>query len=243
MFFGLPRSKRNHHQLDHCTRGSKPRLLKKPRTSNFPLKRRRLISAHAEQLGEQGLINWEVSVLHGGPFAAENKASITNNRVFREFIEIISAPGEERRKVIVTLIKKDPNAVAQKTKALKHLKKSMMAQKLHLTMINHRYRPWGEHFQPQLLPTSAKYEPKIPLASVSLVAMNYQSGHPVGNRNGRFFLPKTRRSFLQTHPNRPLLHLRCELKANHLIVITRVHRRVFQPLSKCPHPLPLPLLQ
>ncbi|KNZ56856.1 hypothetical protein VP01_2300g1 [Puccinia sorghi] len=54
-----------------------------------------------------------VSVLHGGPFAANNKVRITKNHVFCEFIEIISVPGEERKKVIVTLIEKDPNTVAK----------------------------------------------------------------------------------------------------------------------------------
>lgn len=68
---------------------------------------------NAAQLDKNGLITWEVSVPHGGAFAAKNKASINNDRVFSDFVEVISVPGEEGRKVIVTLIEKDPNAVAQ----------------------------------------------------------------------------------------------------------------------------------
>jgi len=68
---------------------------------------------NAELLDKQGAITWMASVPHGGPFVTKNKASIDNNRDFANFIEIISAPGEERHKCVVTLIEKDPKAVAQ----------------------------------------------------------------------------------------------------------------------------------
>ncbi|KNZ46880.1 hypothetical protein VP01_6878g1 [Puccinia sorghi] len=62
------------------------------------------------------IIQWLASLPHGGPFAAKNKATIHNNRSFSDFIEIVSALGEEIQKNIVILIKKDPNALAQAKK-------------------------------------------------------------------------------------------------------------------------------
>ncbi|KNZ63334.1 hypothetical protein VP01_11585g1, partial [Puccinia sorghi] len=68
---------------------------------------------NAEELDKNGMITWEVSVPHEGPFAAKNKATRYNNWVFADFIEVISKPGEDGQKVIITLIEKDPNAAAQ----------------------------------------------------------------------------------------------------------------------------------
>ncbi|KNZ54094.1 hypothetical protein VP01_3044g1 [Puccinia sorghi] len=48
-----------------------------------------------------------------GLFAARNKATLDNDWVFADFIEVISTPGKDGRKVIITLIEKDPNAAAQ----------------------------------------------------------------------------------------------------------------------------------
>ena len=68
---------------------------------------------NAELLDKQVEITWMVSVPHGGPFATKNKASIDNNCDFANFIKIISAPGEEQHKCVVTIKEKHPKAVAQ----------------------------------------------------------------------------------------------------------------------------------
>ncbi|KNZ50790.1 hypothetical protein VP01_4235g2 [Puccinia sorghi] len=76
---------------------------------------------HAEKLENNGLITWLASVPHRGPFAAKNKATIHNDRSFADFIKIVSAPGEESQKNIVTLIEKDLNAVAQETEIVANI--------------------------------------------------------------------------------------------------------------------------
>ncbi|KNZ62288.1 hypothetical protein VP01_12904g1, partial [Puccinia sorghi] len=132
----------NLHQLDHCTSKRHPPLLKIRNMSKLPSETGKIdirwdikelrfsefkqyvwqairkkdapeLGDHAKKLDNNGLITWLASVPHGGPFAAKNKATIHNEHSFADFIEIVSALGEESRKNIVTLIEKNPNAVAQ----------------------------------------------------------------------------------------------------------------------------------
>ncbi|KNZ59963.1 hypothetical protein VP01_1637g5 [Puccinia sorghi] len=68
---------------------------------------------NTKQPNKNGLITWEVSMPHGGTFEEKNKACINNAHIFSKFVKVISAPGEEGEKFIVTLIEKDSNVVAQ----------------------------------------------------------------------------------------------------------------------------------
>ncbi|KNZ47262.1 uncharacterized protein VP01_6564g1, partial [Puccinia sorghi] len=68
-----------------------------------------------------------------GPFAAKKKATIHNKHSFADFIEIVSAPGEESQKNLVTLIEKDPNSVALASFCVTSL-----------GLINNQNRPWDE---------------------------------------------------------------------------------------------------
>ncbi|KNZ48980.1 hypothetical protein VP01_5280g1 [Puccinia sorghi] len=86
---------------------------------------------NTKQLDKNGFITWEVSVPHGGTFAAKIKASINNNRFFANFVKVISAPGEKGQNLIVTLIEKDPNAVGQS----QHAKRDESENKLKMKVV------------------------------------------------------------------------------------------------------------
>ncbi|KNZ56851.1 hypothetical protein VP01_2301g4 [Puccinia sorghi] len=99
---------------------------------------------NSEELNKNGMITWEVSVPHGGPFSAKNKATINNDWVFANFIEVISMP--------------DPNAAAQKNKALK--------------MLQRKHEPEADDDQPPIPSVGGAHSAKIVANICKICAQN-----------------------------------------------------------------------
>ncbi|KNZ57539.1 hypothetical protein VP01_2132g1 [Puccinia sorghi] len=139
---------------------------------------------NARELDKNGMIPWEVSVPHGGLFAAKNKVTKDNNWVFANFIEVISTPGEDGQKVIIRLIEKDPNVVAQKNKALKILKK--------------KREPEADDDQPPIPSVGGAHSAKIVAKIRKICAQNPPCKHLTGNHKIPVFInPKNKNEFFR----------------------------------------------
>ncbi|OAV88331.1 hypothetical protein PTTG_07587 [Puccinia triticina 1-1 BBBD Race 1] len=70
---------------------------------------------------DDGKITWYLIIPHGGPFAAAQKKRLDSPEIFQQFL--MAAEGTpEHRQIVCRLVQQDPNVVANKVLAYKHLK-------------------------------------------------------------------------------------------------------------------------